>query len=161
MSNHHQNLEEQFVFSASLRRQILIVGVVGVVLFFLGVLLAGNGSHEEHGSGHASAMVASTEHAAAATAGEGHGPSLMTRIYTSLWHNNVFFAGIGIIGLFFIAIQYAAQAGWSAPIKRIPLAVGHWIPIAGILMAVIWFAGNHDLFHWTHASLYDLSLIHM
>jgi hypothetical protein len=33
-------------------------------------------------------------------------------IYTSLWHNTtIFFTGIGIIGLFFVAIQYAAQAG--------------------------------------------------
>jgi len=156
MSNHTQIADEHFVFSASLKRQILITGIVGLVLFFLGVFLAGNSSHEEHGSGHASAMVASVEKGATAVAEE-HGPSLMTRIYTSLWHNNVFFAGIGIIGLFFIAIQYAAQAGWSAPIKRIPLAVGHWIPIAGALMLVIWFAGNHDLFHWTHSDLYDKS----
>ena len=156
MSNHTQIAEEHFVFSASLKRQILITGIVGLVLFFLGVFLAGNSSHDEHGSGHASAMVASVEKGATAVAEE-HGPSLMTRIYTSLWHNNVFFAGIGVIGLFFIAIQYAAQAGWSAPIKRIPLAIGHWIPIAGGLMLVIWLAGNHDLFHWTHSSLYDKS----
>jgi hypothetical protein len=152
-STHHQ--EERFEFSASLRRKILIVGLTGIVLFVLGVFLAGNASHDDHGSGHA--MVASAEAGAAATAGEGHGPSVTTRIYTSLWHNNVFFAGIGLIGLFFIAIQYAAQAGWSAPIKRIPLAIGHWIPFAGIIMLVVWFLGNHDLFHWTHSSLYDKS----
>jgi len=144
--------DEQFVFSDQLRRRILILGLTGILVFILGVFLAGSGGHEE---GHASAMVASSGHdAVAAPAGE-HGPTLTTRIYTSLWQNNVFFAGLGVIGLFFIAIQYAAQAGWSAPIKRIPLAIGHWIPFAGIIMAVIWFLGNHDLFHWTHSSLYD------
>jgi len=144
--------DETFVFSSQLRRRILILGLTGILVFILGVFFAGNGGHEE---GHASAMVASAGHeAAAAPAGE-HGPTLATRIYTSLWQNNVFFAGLGVIGLFFIAIQYAAQAGWSAPIKRIPLAIGHWIPFAGIIMAVIWFLGNHDLFHWTHSSLYD------
>ena len=146
--------DEQFVFSAQLRRRILILGLAGILVFILGVLLAGSGDHGDHGSGHASAMVASAGHEAAAVAAE-HGPSLKTRIFTSLWQNNVFFTGLGLIGLFFIAIQYAAQAGWSAPIKRIPLAIGHWIPYAGIIMAVIWFLGNHDLFHWTHGSLYD------
>ena len=90
-----------------------------------------------------------------AEAGEHHGsPVWLKRIYTSLWHNNVFFAGIGIIGLFFIAIQYAAQAGWSAPIKRIPLAIGHWIPFAGITMLILWFVVKGDVFHWTHPDLY-------
>ena len=149
-STHHQ--DERFEFSAGLRRKILIIGLTGIVLFVLGVFLAGNSSHDDHGAGHS--MVASAE---AAAAGESHGPTVTTRILTSLWHNNVFFAGIGLIGLFFIAIQYAAQAGWSAPIKRIPLAIGHWIPFAGIIMLVVWFLGNHDLFHWTHSSLYDKS----
>jgi len=57
--------------------------------------------------------------------------------------------------LFFIAIQYAAQAGWSAPIKRIPLAMGHWIPYAGILMIISWFIVKGDVFHWTHSALYS------
>jgi len=77
-----------------------------------------------------------------------------------LLHNNIFFAGIGIIGLFFVAIQYAAQAGWSAPIKRIPLAMGSWIPFAGILMVGLWFLVKGDLFHWTDHSLYDVKNEH-
>lgn len=151
-STSHQPQEERFEFSAGIRRKILILGLTGIVLFVLGVFLAGNAGHDEHAAGHA--MVASAD-AGAAGGGESHGPTVTTRIYTSLWQNNVFFAGIGLIGLFFIAIQYAAQAGWSAPLKRIPLAIGHWIPFAGIIMLVVWFLGNHDLFHWTHSSLYD------
>ena len=153
--------EERFQFTAKARRWTIIVGLLGVLLFALGILMANSGGG--HGEGHGSLsgsqeLVASTEVTPTAAAGaEGaahHGPTLMTRIVTSLWHNNVFFTGIGIIGLFFIAIQYAAQAGWSAPIKRIPLAIGHWIPFAGIIMIVVYFVGSHDLFHWTHESLY-------
>jgi len=59
------------------------------------------------------------------------------------------------VGVFFFALQYAAQAGWSAGIKRIPLAFGSWLPIAGILMLVSFFVFGHDLFHWTHHDLYD------
>jgi hypothetical protein len=164
--------DERYDFRPETKRSILIAGVVGVVLFIAGIFMAMNSGHDSHAGGsekehHASIgasenLVASTEqHAAAEThekaaAAEHHGsPIWLKRIYTSLWQNNIFFAGIGIIGLFFVAIQYAAQAGWSAPIKRIPLAIGQWIPISGILMIVLWFIVNHDIFHWTHHDLYD------
>lgn len=160
--------EEKYIFKAETKKKLVILGVVGVALFALGVFMAmQSGGHDAHNSeGHAATeltknLVASTDAVAAAegheeAAAEHHGSApWLKRIYTSLWHNNVFFTGIGIIGLFFIAIQYAAQAGWSAPIKRIPLAIGHWIPIAGVLMLVIWFLVKGDLFHWTHHDLYE------
>lgn len=87
--------------------------------------------------------------------GEHHGASPKTkRVLSNLWINSVFFAGIGLVGVFFFAIQYAAQAGWSAGIKRIPLAFGSWIPIAFVLLLVLFLVGGHEIFHWTHASLY-------
>ncbi len=159
--------DEIYIFKPETKRKLFILGGVGILLFALGVFMAKSGGEHEAG-GHASIeitknLVASADHAAAAehqaeagAAAEHHGsPVWLKRIYTSLWHNNVFFAGIGIIGLFFIAIQYAAQAGWSAPIKRIPLAIGHWIPIGGILMLVLWFIVKGDVFHWTHHDLYE------
>ncbi|MDZ7646309.1 MAG: hypothetical protein U5K54_03490 [Cytophagales bacterium] len=102
-------------------------------------------------------LVASTAPAEVAEEdAEHHGsPIWLKKIYTSLWHNNIFFIGLGLIGLFFVAIQYAAQAGWSAPIKRVPLAMGQWIPISGILTLAIWFVAKGDVFHWTHHDLYD------
>lgn len=158
--------DELYIFKPETKRKLFILGAVGLVLFALGVFMAmSGGSHESEG-GHATVevtknLVATADHAAAAQEGheaaaaEHHGsPVWLKRIYTSLWHNNVFFAGIGIIGLFFIAIQYAAQAGWSAPIKRIPLAIGHWIPFAGIMMLILWFVVKADVFHWTHHDLY-------
>jgi hypothetical protein len=157
--------EEKYVFKSETQRTILIAGVVGVVLFILGVFLAMNSGHGHEAEGHASAEVAKNlvasadQHEAAApeAAAEAHhgSPTWLKRIYTSLWHNNVFFTGLGIIGLFFVAIQYAAQAGWSAPVKRIPLAMASWIPIAGILMLGLWFVVKGDIFHWTHHDLYD------
>lgn len=166
---------EQYVFQPKAKSRIMIVGVVGLVLFILGVFLSMNnsGHHESGGAGgehHGAAaveksMTASTdataepaqheEQAAAAGGEEHHGsPTWLKRIYASLWQNTVFFTGMGIIGLFFVAIQYAAQAGWSAGVKRIPLAMGSWIPIAGISMLVLWFIVKGDVFHWTHESLY-------
>jgi len=63
--------------------------------------------------------------------------------------------GISISAIFFVAIQYVAQAGWSAGIIRVPLAIGRWLPIGGILMIIAFLVTNHDIFHWTHDYLYD------
>lgn len=156
--------EEKYEFSPETKKKITILGVVGLVLFILGAYMAmsSSGHGEEHASATISAnLVASADQEVAAEAGheaaaeEHHGsPVWLKRIYTSLWQNNVFFTGLGIIGLFFVAIQYAAQAGWSAPIKRIPLAMASWIPISGVLMLVLWFVVKADVFHWTHHDLY-------
>ena len=113
--------EEKYIFKAETKKKLVILGVVGVVLFALGVFMAmQSGGHDAHNpEGHAATefsknSVASTDAVAAAegheeAAAEHHGSALwLKRIYTSLWHNNVFFTGIGIIGLFFIAIQYPA-----------------------------------------------------
>jgi hypothetical protein len=153
--------DEQYVFHAGAKKNLSILLVAGLVLFVIGVFMAMNSVHG-HEAGHASVevsknLVASSVPVAVAEDGGGHhgSPVWLKRIYTSLWHNNIFFAGLGIIGLFFVAIQYAAQAGWSAPIKRVPLAIGHWIPIAGVLTIILWFIVKGDLFHWTHHDLYD------
>jgi hypothetical protein len=72
--------------------------------------------------------------------------------------NNTYFIGFGIIGLFFVAIQYAAMAGWSAGVKRIALAFGSWIPYIGLLTIVLFFVVQGDVFHWTHHDLYEEKL---
>ncbi|MEP2770673.1 MAG: quinol:cytochrome C oxidoreductase [Fulvivirga sp.] len=161
--------EERFSFTAKAKRTLFIIGLVGLVLLVVGALTTNSGGHGEEES-HAlntiteNSMLASAddqEHGTA-TAEEGHGeeeghhgsPTWLKRIFSNLWINNVYFTGLAIIGVFFIAIQYAAQAGWSAGMKRVPLAMAHWLPIAGVLMVISWFAVKSDVFHWTHADLY-------
>ena len=156
--------EEHYVFKPETRKKLFILLIVGVVLFALGLVLAISvpAHHEATGGGHAALqnneLVASVQQHAAASEGHAPGhvetPGWKKRLFSSLWMNNVFFAGMGIIGLFFVAIQYAAQAGWSVGVKRIGIAMGNWIPIAGVLMLILWFVTHHDIFHWTHASLY-------
>jgi len=165
--------DEQYEFKPATKRTLFFVLGAGVLLFIIGLIMAmaGGGAHhegQEHGGGHHSSikkeeLVASNGHEAAS---EGHGheaaagghheetPHWLKRLYTTLWMNNIYFVGLGIIGLFFVAIQYAAQAGWSAGIKRIPLAMGAWIPVSGVITLVLWFIVKHDVFHWTHEGLY-------
>jgi hypothetical protein len=111
---------------------------------------------EAHGAEHATDEHAKTNEHVESSNGGGHheSPIWRKRLYATLWHNNIFFVGLGIIGLFFVAIQYAAQAGWSAGVNRVGLAMGSWIFYAGILTVGLWFLTSHDVFHWTHHNLY-------
>jgi hypothetical protein len=87
-----------------------------------------------------------------------HHFSWIKRIYANLWLNAVFFAGIAIIGVFFVAIQYVAHAGWSANLIRVPMAFGSFLPWAFGAMFIVFLASylTHDsLFHWTHSNLYN------
>lgn len=160
--------DEQYIFRPETRTKLFILLGAGIALFVLGLVLSmSGGGHDAHSEGHAMVqtekLTASTEatpqeHAEEkheTAAGEHHETAhWLKRLYTTLWMNNVFFTGLGIIGLFFVAIQYAASAGWSAGLLRVPLAMGSWIPIAGILMIILFFVTGHDIFHWTHHSLY-------
>lgn len=98
--------------------------------------------------------VADHEVAVAAEHGGHHEVHWTTRIIKDLWLNNVFFAGIALIGVFFVAFNYIAWAGWSAGIKRIPEAFGAYLPVAFVFTILILIFFHKDLFHWTHAELY-------
>lgn len=158
--------EEKYVFKPETKRWLLIVLAAGILLTALGLFMAMQGGHESHGGseGHATAvaesMVASTtavppQHEEG-IAEEHHGsPTWLKRLYADLWFNNIIFIGLGLIGLFFVAVQFAAAVGWSAGMKRVPLAMGSWLPIAAVLTLAMWFLMKADLFHWTHADLYE------
>lgn len=136
--------DEKYIFSGRAKKNIAITLVVGVVLAIAGVVLMNMGGH--HGEGHE-----------VAEAG-GHEVFHWTkRLFANLWINNMYFTGLAIIGVFFVAIQYVAQAGWSAGFKRIPIAFGNWLPFSFVLILGVFLLANHDLFHWTHHSLYDES----
>jgi len=73
------------------------------------------------------------------------------RIWANLLVDGLFFTFIALCGTFFVAVQYAAEAGWSAGFKRIPEAMGQYLPIGGIVVLVI-MAGSalhfNHLYHW-------------
>lgn len=156
--------EERFEFTSKAKRNLAILVVVGIVLLLIGIF-SNMGGAEHHGSEEHAVLQTSTpahlvalngdegEHAVAA---EHHETATwLKRLFVDLWINNVFFTGLGIIGLFFVAIQYASQSHWSTGFLRIPTAMASWLPIAAVLMILVFWIGKHDLFHWTHEYLYD------
>lgn len=81
-------------------------------------------------------------------------PVWAKRLIKDLWQNNIFFAGIAAMGIFFVAFNYVAWAGWSAGIQRIPSAFGNYLWVAAPLTILLFVVFKHDLFHWTHEDLY-------
>lgn len=155
--------EEQFQFTAKAKKRLSILAIVGVVLLILGIFSASSNSHADEAShGEQTEQVAESHgeeaHATEEHAGEeGHGYHWSKRIFANLWINNMYFVGLALLGVFFVAIQYVSQAGWSAALIRIPMSFGNWLPIGGILTLAIFLLGGHDIFHWTHEYLYDVN----
>lgn len=155
---------------------LLIIGIVGLGAKWWGTNDGGHGhgdhalketsknlvaqvEHEEEGHEHHIATDVAEheqgEHAEEAHGHGGHEYSFWTRIKADMWHNNVLFTGIAIIGVFFFAIQFVGWAGWSTLLIRVFLAFGYFLIPAGILMLIGFFVGYHDLFHWTHEGIAD------
>ena len=160
--------EEKYEFKATTKRNLLIIVAVGIVLLAIGIMsnMGGAGGHDE---GHASAQVSEQllasvdpvqDHAEAGeaqAADEGHheSPFWLKRLWNALWINNMFFIGLGVIGLFFFALQYASSAHWSSGFIRVPMAVATWLPFGFVGIILVFWFGKYDLFHWTHEYLYD------
>ncbi len=83
-----------------------------------------------------------------------------TRTWASLLQSNFFLLAIALCGLFFYTFQFAAEAGWAAGILRVPLAMAQFLPHACVALLLIFIFGHHDLYHWTHAELYDKNSPH-
>jgi hypothetical protein len=137
--------EEKFVFKSEIRNRLSIVAVVGLVLVAAGAAMLIFGGHPSD----------------EAASSEGHHFHWLHRVWVNLWINNIYFLGIALTAVLFLALQYASQAGWSAYIKRIPEAFGGWIIVGFGLTAVIFglanYAGpeHYHMFHWLDSSLYD------
>ena len=78
-------------------------------------------------------------------------PSRVLFAYLIAWS---FCVSIAIGALFFVMIQHVAKARWSTTIRRIPEALAASFPLLA-LAGIPVLLGMHDLFHWTHAELYD------
>lgn len=63
------------------------------------------------------------------------------RTFANLLLMGYYFTCVCLCGVFFCAVQYVAQAGWSASILRVPQAFIKVLPIAATILVVIALAG--------------------
>jgi hypothetical protein len=152
---HHHSIEENFVFSDTAKKSIFTVLVVGIIMFVIGVAMLALGSDSHSHDSHALANSGSDFVTVSEGHDHGHAYHWTNRLKVTFWHNSVFFIGLTIVGIFFTAIQYAAHAGWSAVLKRVPEAFGSFLPYAAALLIASFAWGYHEIFHWTDSSLMD------
>src|SRR3954462_2007553 len=58
------------------------------------------------------------------------------------------FLALALAGQVFLAIHYAASAGWWTAFRRVPEALMSLVPLAALPMLAIWL-GRHTLYSWT------------
>jgi hypothetical protein len=73
---------------------------------------------------------------------------------TRIW-SNVLIVGyllfmVSLAALFFVAVQYIANAGWSAAIKRVPEAISTFFPVGFAIAFIAILVAKGDLYHWVH-----------
>ena len=78
--------------------------------------------------------------------------------WPALLFNTYFYLGISVFAVFFVAMQYVAEAGWSIVLKRVPEAIMAALPVFSIIMLFIMLASimhwNH-IYHWLHEGIMD------
>lgn len=124
---------------------LFAIGLIGVVAGFL--TTPSEVPHDAHATEH----VADAHHGDEHHDAEHHLHQLQNRPWAALLVNSFFFFCIGLGSLFFLAVQYAANVGWSAGLKRIMEALSLWLIVPGVFILFIIVAGTmhwHHLYHW-------------
>ncbi|MFZ9755265.1 MAG: quinol:cytochrome C oxidoreductase [Bacteroidia bacterium] len=120
-------------------------------------------SHQENHGGETAAAHESHEEAHAEAHGnvenEKFGPRAafhaeekpaMTRFWANLLVAGFYFLMISLCALFWVAVQYVANAGWSTAIKRVPEAMLTFIPVPFVVLMLAVLVAKTDLYHWAH-----------
>ena len=106
-------------------------------------------SHDDYpGEAHAAMIESAMTHDAHA---EHEAHQIANRPWSALYVAAIFFLGLGLGQLFFLGIQYVAQAGWSAGLLRVMEAQAFAIVIPLFFILIISFLGFghvHHMFHW-------------
>jgi len=120
-------------------------------------------AHDAHGDAHAEEAHDAHGEDAHASHGDAHGAEAhdahaehvhhqqQNRPWSALYVAAIFFLGLGLGQLFFLGIQYIAQAGWSAGLLRLMEAQAFTIIIPLLVILVITLLGLghvHHMFHW-------------
>ena len=161
----------QYTFSPRLKMTSLIMIVVGVVLYGIGFFLHQsdvansteyiNGLIEAHPTQFYGDYI-SDSYASMNTDHAGHMEHLVNLLKNRPWA--AFYVpaylsfGIAASAMFFLCIQFAANAGWSMVVSRVMEAIASFLPVGAILVGIVALASaahfNH-LYHWMDTSLLD------
>lgn len=71
-----------------------------------------------------------------------------SRVWANVLLNNQYFLGIALGAAFFLAVHRIAWSGWHTALQRIPDAMTSFLPVAFVLMLLVFF-GMDELYHWS------------
>jgi Ni/Fe-hydrogenase subunit HybB-like protein len=75
------------------------------------------------------------------------------RFWSSLLQNSVYFLLVTNAAMFFICATTLAWGGWQLSFGRVTEAISACVPvigtICGVILLLIVFGNNHELYHWT------------
>ncbi len=71
------------------------------------------------------------------------------RVWPNVLVAAIYFIGLSLAGLLFLAIHYVTKAGWSVSVKRVAEAVASTLPAAAGLILLM-LCGMGVLYEWTH-----------
>ncbi|MDW8417604.1 MAG: quinol:cytochrome C oxidoreductase [Bacteroidia bacterium] len=120
---------------ASLRKYLLYAFVIGIILVLVGLVQA-FGIHVEHSEGHGH-----------------HTAPWLSRLSANLLITSMYMLGVSILSVFFLAVGYAANAGWYVMIQRIPQAFARSLPVTAGLLAIVILSLSTILYEWTHSDV--------
>src|SRR5271156_3971141 len=79
------------------------------------------------------------------------------RFWANILLEGLYFLFIALGALFFMSLQYVAQAGWSVLVKRVYEAIGTYMPVGILVIFIVLLAsmigggifGHHDIvYRW-------------
>ncbi|MCS7188672.1 MAG: quinol:cytochrome C oxidoreductase [Bacteroidia bacterium] len=127
------NWQERFTLPPNLRKWLTVLLAIGLVLIGIGLVIAFTHAHE-----------ATPSHSA------GHAAPWLRRLSANLLITAVYFLGISVLSLFFMAVGYAANAGWYVMIQRVPQTFARFLPIGVLLLVSVIGSLFSVLYEWTH-----------
>ncbi len=153
MGQHHVEIkQEKFEFTSRSKMVSIVLFSVGIILSVIGVIqLKGQDSHSHE--------AAPTEHATAVHPGESHegaaphdahAASWTKRFWANMLVNSYYFLLFGVGALFFVALNYVANAGWAVMVKRVAEGMSGYIPIGFLLLLITLIFGGKEIYHWLH-----------
>ena len=150
-------MEERFNMSSQIKKVVMTLLGVGVLCMVISlVVMYAGASHDagDHGHGHAVAHEATQGHSA-----HGHDThvaysahDVTNRLWSNVLLNTVWFSGIALCGMFFVAVFGISMSAWQVVIKRVAEAMWPFLIVGLILTLLVAFLGK-DIYHWTHHGL--------
>lgn len=85
-----------------------------------------------------------------------------TRAWQAYLLGSVYFLSLALVGLFYVAIHFLVQAGWSVNVRRLHEAMAAFLPVSAVLTLILMIFGVGYLYSWLNPEVVaqDSLLLH-